>query len=52
MVGPFAVLYTFLGIPIGFWADKERRSILAMALFLWSLMTTLTGSVASVGQRC
>jgi MFS family permease len=47
----FAVFYTFVGIPIGYWADSGvRRSILSVALFLWSLMTTLTGFVGSIGQ--
>ncbi|HTO52400.1 MAG TPA: MFS transporter [Myxococcota bacterium] len=52
LTGPvFAILYTFVGIPIGYWADSGvRRSILALALFLWSLMTTLTGFVGSIGQ--
>ncbi|HTO07600.1 MAG TPA: MFS transporter [Myxococcota bacterium] len=52
LTGPaFAILYTFVGIPIGFWADTgTRRSIVALALFFWSLMTTLTGFVGNLGQ--
>jgi MFS family permease len=52
LTGPaFAILYTFVGIPVGFWADSgTRRNIVALALFLWSLMTTMTGFVGNIGQ--
>ena len=52
LTGPaFAILYTFVGIPIGYWADTgTRRSIVALALFFWSLMTTMTGFVGNLGQ--
>ncbi|MAE95805.1 MAG: MFS transporter [Deltaproteobacteria bacterium] len=40
----FAVLYSTLGIPIARWADRGvRRSIIALAIFVWSGMTALTG---------
>ena len=42
--GPaFAVFYTFVGIPIARWADVGvRRSIIALAMAVWSAMTALT----------
>jgi MFS family permease len=40
----FALLYSTLGIPIASWADRgSRRSIIALALFVWSGMTVLQG---------
>ncbi len=40
----FAVFYTTLGIPLAAWADRWiRKSILAMALTVWSGMTALCG---------
>jgi len=40
----FAVFYVVCGIPIARWADKGvRRSIIALALTLWSLMTAVSG---------
>ena len=40
----FALFYTFAGIPIARWADTgSRRTIIALALFIWSGMTALTG---------
>jgi MFS family permease len=43
--GPaFAVLYTFLGIPIARFSERHNRVwIIAGAVFLWSLMTVLCG---------
>jgi MFS family permease len=47
----FAVFYTFMGIPIARWADTgTRRSIIALALLVWSGMTTLTGFARSFLQ--
>ena len=44
----FAFFYTFLGIPIAMWADRGvRRDILALALFIWSGMTAVTGWATS-----
>ncbi|MGH2897551.1 MAG: spinster family MFS transporter, partial [Solirubrobacteraceae bacterium] len=42
--GPaFAVFYTFVGIPIARWADVGvRRSIIALAMCVWSGMTAVT----------
>jgi MFS family permease len=40
----FAVFYTFVGIPVARWADRgSRRNIIALALFVWSGMTAVTG---------
>ena len=44
----FAVFYTTLGIPIARWADRgTRRSIIALAVLVWSGMTALTGFARS-----
>jgi predicted MFS family arabinose efflux permease len=41
---PFAVFYSFLGIPIAAWADRSsRRNVLAISVALWSAMTALCG---------
>ncbi|MCA8900808.1 MAG: MFS transporter [Hyphomonas sp.] len=47
--GPaFAVLYTFLGIPIARFSERSHRVwIIAGAVFLWSLMTALCGFATS-----
>ncbi len=47
--GPaFAVLYTFLGIPIARVAERAHRVwIIAIAVVLWSLMTALCGFAMS-----
>lgn len=40
----FALFYVICGIPIARWADRgTRRSIIAIALTVWSLMTALCG---------
>lgn len=40
----FAIFYSTLGIPLAAWADRWiRKSILAMALVVWSGMTALCG---------
>jgi MFS family permease len=44
----FAFLYSTLGVPIARWADRGvRRSIIALALFVWSGMTALQGLATS-----
>jgi MFS family permease len=44
----FAFFYTLLGIPIAMWADRGTRTkIIALALFIWSLMTAVTGLATS-----
>jgi MFS family permease len=44
----FAVFYTFVGIPIARWADVgSRRTIIALALAVWSAMTAVTAFAQS-----
>jgi len=44
----FALFYTFLGIPIARAADKfNRRNIMAVGVFLWSLAATFCGLAKS-----
>jgi predicted MFS family arabinose efflux permease len=44
----FVVFYTGLGIPLARWADRGvRRSLVAMALTVWSAMTSLSGFARS-----
>ncbi len=44
----FAFLYSTLGVPIARWADRGvRRSIIALAIFVWSGMTAITGLARS-----
>ena len=44
----FALFYTAVGIPVARWADRGRRvSIIALALFIWSAMTAVTGLARS-----
>lgn len=44
----FALFYTALGIPVGWWADRAHRvRIMTAALVCWSLFTALTGSAHS-----
>lgn len=47
----FALFYTTAGIPIARWADRgTRRSIIALALAVWSAMTALTGLARSFAE--
>jgi MFS family permease len=40
----FALFYAFLGLPIGRLADRaNRKQIIAVGIFFWSLMTALCG---------
>jgi MFS family permease len=49
--GAFAIFYTFAGLPIARWADRSnRRSIIALALAIWSAMTVASGLARSFGQ--
>jgi MFS family permease len=44
----FAVFYALLGLPIGRWSDRySRRTIIGVAIFLWSFMTALCGFARS-----
>lgn len=48
---PFAILYSLLGIPFAYLADRTCRScVVAGALALWSGFTALCGTAASFGQ--
>ena len=47
----FALFYTGFGIPIARWADRgTRRSIIAIGLTVWSLMTAACGLVQNFTQ--
>src|SRR5262245_7459573 len=40
----FILLYAAVGLPLGHWADVgRRRLILAVGVFVWSVMTALSG---------
>jgi len=48
---PFAILYSLLGIPFAFLADRTSRSrVVAAAVALWSAFTGLCGTVTSFWQ--
>src|SRR6266446_5761140 len=47
----FVVAYVAFGIPVARWLDRGvRRSILAFAVALWSLMTLATGAAGNFLQ--
>jgi MFS family permease len=47
----FALFYTICGIPIGRLADsKSRRTLIAVGIFFWSLMTAACGTAKSYWQ--
>ena len=47
----FALLYSALGIPLAFLADKTSRSaVVAASLAVWSAFTALCGTAAGFGQ--
>src|SRR3984885_231856 len=47
----FALLYTFLGLPIARLSDRHsRRAIIAAGVFIWSIMATLCGLARTVLQ--
>lgn len=44
----FTIFYTFAGIPLGRLADKKnRRNIIVVGMFLWSIMTAVCGLARS-----
>ena len=46
----FAMFYTFVGLPMGWLADRySRRNIVAAGVFFWSVMTALSGFARSYG---
>jgi MFS family permease len=47
---PFALFYSFLGIPIAAWADRSsRRNVLAWACAIWSAATAACGAAVNFG---
>src|SRR3954452_7120739 len=45
---PFAILYSVLGIPFAYLADRTSRSrVIAAAVAFWSAFTALCGTAAS-----
>ncbi|MAK43215.1 MULTISPECIES: MFS transporter [unclassified Spongiibacter] len=47
----FALFYVTAGIPIARWADAgNRRNIVALAVFIWSFMTAISGLVQNYLQ--
>jgi MFS family permease len=47
----FAILYTTLGLPLGWLADRmSRRRIIAGGVFFWSLAATACGMAANAAQ--
>jgi MFS family permease len=47
---PFALFYSTIGIPLAAWADRSsRRSLLALAIGVWSAMTALCGAAVNFG---
>ena len=48
---PFAIFYSFLGIPIAAWADRSsRRNVLAWSCALWSAATGVCGMAVNFGM--
>ncbi len=49
--GAFGIFYTFMGLPIGWLADRyPRKWIISIGIALWSLATTLSGVARSFPQ--
>ena len=47
----FALFYVTAGLPIARWADRSnRRNIVAGSVFLWSLMTAISGFTQTYSQ--
>jgi len=48
---PFAIFYSFLGIPLAAWADRSsRRNVLAWSCALWSAATGACGMAVNFGM--
>jgi len=48
---PFAIFYSFLGIPLAAWADRSsRRNVLAWSCALWSAATGACGLALNFGM--
>ena len=44
----FVAFYTFMGLPVGWLVDRySRRSIIAVGVFFWSLMTALCAAAGN-----
>src|SRR5437762_10216706 len=49
----FTLLYAVVGLPLGRLSDKnERRKILAVGVFLWSLLTDRKSTRLNSSHRC
>jgi MFS family permease len=47
----FTILYAFVGVPVGRLSDRKPRTvILAVAVFLWSVLTSLSGVARTYWQ--
>src|SRR4029078_6164719 len=47
----FTLLYALVGLPLGPLSDRiQRRKILAFGVFLWSLLTAMSGMARSFAQ--
>src|SRR5687768_595706 len=47
----FAILFTLLGLPMGWLADrKSRRGLIAIGVVFWSVMTALCSMARSFGM--
>ena len=47
----FTLLYAFVGVPLGRLADRRKRTtILAIAVFVWSGLTSLSGFTRTYWQ--
>ena len=47
----FALFYTFLGIPLGWWADRRtRKSLIGVGLGVWGIATAACGFTATFWQ--
>jgi MFS family permease len=51
LITALIAVYSILGVPVAWLAERwSRRNVVAIGLFLWSLMTALTGLVTQVWQ--
>src|SRR5690242_17716120 len=51
LVTSLIAVYAVLGVPVAWLAERwSRRNVVAIGLFLWSLMTAATGLVGAVWQ--
>ncbi len=49
--GAFGIFYTFMGLPIGWLADRyPRKWIISVGIALWSITTTMSGMAKSFPQ--